>query len=283
MNKDDKSEKIQNRESWLKIIIISLFSLLIAWKIFTSSITLNFDSLSITDIISLVLALFAIALSIAFYFKASDNSNLFYDNTYKFTKDVSEILGRIEAGFGERLRHIDEGYNVIRDRFDKIPVDASKVEKQVKHEEEEIRKKENERNQLIESLAQKAKLEENEKHELFTKLKEKDDELHNAKRELLFLQRRLNRAEISKDRNQSSLFNVEPDALQYIRNRLLPELGLENLSAVPFNVIRKRFENIKNDLPVGFLNDLKKIGFLDSKNNLTPRGLNSLVEMSYLF
>ena len=39
--------------------------------------------------------------------KATDTSNNFYDNSYKFTKEISEILGRIEAGFGEKLKHID--------------------------------------------------------------------------------------------------------------------------------------------------------------------------------
>ena len=53
-------------------------------------------------LMSLLLALFSVALAALFYFKATETSNTFYDNTYKFTKDIAGLLVRMESGFGER-------------------------------------------------------------------------------------------------------------------------------------------------------------------------------------
>lgn len=91
--KDERSPAIRNRESWLKVFVITLVSIIIAWKFVTSPISINLSEFKFSDLLSLTLALFSISLSVAFYFKATDTSNDFYDNTYKFTKEVSEILG----------------------------------------------------------------------------------------------------------------------------------------------------------------------------------------------
>jgi myosin heavy subunit len=273
------TENIKNRESWLKVTVIAVFSGLVAWELATSPIAITLSDFRISDLLSLIMALFAVGLSVAFYFKATDSSNAFYDNTYKFTKEVSEILGRIEAGFSERLRHLDEGYAGLRDRFDRIPIDQVKAERQVKQELEEVKKKEQERNQLIESLAQKAKLQENEKRVVFEQLREKDDELQNAKRQLMFLQRRLERAEISPD-NQARLFpesRHEMTMRRYLR-RIVKELGVEAVLGAPENALLRRFETIKGDLSTEFLEDLKRNNFIDEKGRLTLRGIEVLKE-----
>jgi len=128
IEKEEKSQAIRNRESWLKVYVIFVFSSLIAWKLATSFINLDLSDFNFTDLLSVLMALFAIVLSVAFYFKAEETSNKFYHNSYEFTKEISEILGRIEAGFGEKLRHLDEGYTGLRDKFDNIP---SSMEKQI--------------------------------------------------------------------------------------------------------------------------------------------------------
>lgn len=280
MAKDEKSDRIRNRESWLKVIIIAAFGALIAWKIAVSPISISIPDLRLSDLISLVISLFAIALSVAFYLKATETSNTFYDNTYKFTQEVSEILGRIEAGFGERLRHLDEGYAGLRDKFDRIPVDPVKVEKQVKKEEEQVKKKEEERNQLLESLAQKAKLQEHEKQQLFAQLKDREEELNNARHQLAFYKRRLDQAESPSRRQTSSRLGENSSAARYIRTRLLPLLGYDAVLEAPLSLLTNRFEVIKADLPKEFLQDLVELRILDGSFNLTQRGANVLREVA---
>nr|MDA3824148.1 hypothetical protein [Bacteroidales bacterium] len=104
----------------------------IAWRIAWSNFTLDLTKFDFSDLLAMILALFAIAMSVAFYFKSTDSSNQFYDNIYNFTQKTSEILGHIEERFGERLKHLDEG---MQSRFDGISKSPSDIEKKVKETE----------------------------------------------------------------------------------------------------------------------------------------------------
>lgn len=268
----EKNQAIRNRESWLKVLVIALFSVIIAWKLITTPININMADFRFTDLLSLLLAIFATVLSVAFYFKATDTSNIFYDNTYKFTRDVSEILGRIEVGFGERLKHLDEGYF---DLIDRLPIDIPKVEKEVEKEKEEVKKTEEERNQLLEELMEKASLEQKEKKELFEILKKKDEALRRSMEDLAFLQR-----ELKNEKNR-----VEELTSPSIPNRFLLSTGkfliqlaerLDVLNASP-EVIRERFNRVKGDIPDKIINDMKQNGYIDSRGNLTSNGVKRLL------
>ena len=52
---DEINETIRNRESWLKVSVILLFSLLITWKLLTSPININLSDFNFTDLLSLIL------------------------------------------------------------------------------------------------------------------------------------------------------------------------------------------------------------------------------------
>lgn len=117
--RQEKSTFESNVNTCLNAFIVLILTSVISWKILSTNISIN--ELKATDILSIVISLFAIGLSVAFYFKATDTSNDFYDNIYKFTKEVLEILGRIEAGFGERLKHLDEGYSSMSRKIDVLP------------------------------------------------------------------------------------------------------------------------------------------------------------------
>lgn len=274
---DEINETIRNRESWLKVSVILLFSFLITWKLLTSPLNINLSDFNFTDLLSLILALFAVALSITFYFKVIETSNDFYNNTYRFTNETSEILGRIEAGFGERLRHLDEGYTGLRDKIEKFPIDTYQVEKQVKEEEDEVKNKEEERDKLIESLAEKAKLEENEKIELFTKLKELEKELNDAKSTVAFFQKQLKKADIKtgKDRHRKDRM------MRYIQRFLIDKMDIKEMDIREINIItiKKRFNSIKDELSPELLDDMQEFGLVNSEMNLTDEGAIEIVQI----
>jgi len=263
-----KDPKIANRESWLKVFVVGGFSALIAWKILSAPIAFNLSDFRFTDLLNLLMAVFAIALSVAFYFKATETSNQFYDNTYKFMKDFSEILGRVEAGFGERLKHLDEGYERLGERFDKIPFDSKKAEQEIKEEEKHLKKKEEERNQLLENLAERAKLQEAEKRTLFEQLKKKDDELLNAKRELNFLRHRL---EDSKT-DETPTDQLPGEFIQYFFSFVVNRMDRFAIRQAPLSFMQKEFENIRRHLPGSFIIDCKKFGLIGDDGLLTKRG-----------
>jgi len=96
---------------WVKAISTIVVVGVISYKIYLTPISLTVD---FPTLLSLLLALFSVGLAALFYFKATETSNTFYDNTYNFTKDIAQLLIKIESGFGEKLRNLDEGYAAMR-------------------------------------------------------------------------------------------------------------------------------------------------------------------------
>lgn len=270
--KYDDNQAINNRESWLKVILILLFSFIISWKIITTPLNIDLSDFNFSVFLSLQLALFAIILSLVFYLKANETSNKFYDNTYKFTNDISILLGRIESGFGERLRHLDEGYTGLVDRFDRIPIDVTKVKEQVVEEEEEVKEKKREYNQLIEKLAERAMLQKNEKEELFNNLENTEKELNNAKNELAFLKKKL-----SNEQNKIFSGKRSNKFYSYIKF-IINEIGRETINQGNVEKIQKRFDAaVFNPIQIDFLFNE---GLIDDEKKLTVFGIQTLIKYS---
>ena len=140
---------------WVKSILALMVTGMICYKILETPISLQFD---FPAFLSLLLALFSVGLAALFYFKATDTSNAFYDNTYKFSQDVAGLLAKIESGFGERLRHLDETYKGMRESFDRLPsrLNLKNAKKDLEEEEEEARKLREEREKMIDDLVARA-------------------------------------------------------------------------------------------------------------------------------
>ncbi|PEP97011.1 hypothetical protein [Bacillus toyonensis] len=116
------------KKDWFKIIITILVTFLtglISWKIINTNLNIQFD---FNNLLSLILALFSIWLSISFYFKATDQSNEFYDNSFTLTKDLSVLLGKIESQFGENLRHLEQGNLQLHNKVESISAQISQKE-----------------------------------------------------------------------------------------------------------------------------------------------------------
>jgi hypothetical protein len=64
------------------------------YKIAASNITFDVQALQTSDVLAIFLAIFSVALAVMFYFKSSDESSRFYNNSYTFTKEMSEKIGR---------------------------------------------------------------------------------------------------------------------------------------------------------------------------------------------
>ena len=103
----------------------------ISIKLCSSDMELKMD---VPTFLSIALALFSVGLSAIFYFKATDTSNKFYDNSYRYTKDVAQLLVKIESGFGERLKKLDEGYLSMKEEIQKMPTYSVKGEDSLKLE-----------------------------------------------------------------------------------------------------------------------------------------------------
>ena len=253
--------------SWklLRDILVILFLILLSWKLIGANFVFNFEVFGFTDLLSLIVALFAVALSAAFYFKATEISNHFYDNMYKFTKDVSEILGRIEAGFGERLRHLDEGYTGLRDKFDNLPFDVGSAKQEEEVEKQEVQKKEAELQNMLEDLAVRAKLAESDKKRLFKRLESAREEISSSERELHRLQRKIREAEIFED--------IDPEFKSFLLPKLIEHFSPHDFGAPPVVIIGK-FENISDTLSVRTISYMRNKKLLTSNKVLSEKGVD---------
>lgn len=261
--------------TYLKAFIVVILTSVISWKLLWTNISLS--ELKATDILSILIALFAMGLSVAFYFKATDTSNSFYDNSYKFTKDMSEILGRIEAGFGERLKHLDEGYSTMSRKFDGLPYGLTKeqAEHKIEKEEEAIEKNEDERQKMIAELINKADMQELEKKEFLGKLEHKEKQLS------------MMRGRINELTNQvESSENIEKKA--HISNYLAHLMKKGNINPTdilnhPNTELMEMFSRLYEiDTSSAFIQDFSDLGYYDHNTNLlTRRGANLLKKIAF--
>ncbi|ABS55430.1 hypothetical protein Mboo_0912 [Methanoregula boonei 6A8] len=280
-------DKIRNRESWFKLFlwgIISLFLvislLLFVYNIVIGNFKFDFTDLRFSDLLSLSMAIFAIFLSIAFYFKASETSNIFYNNTYRFTTHVSELLGRIEAGFEEKLRHIDEGQSDLKESVEKLPSymkgNPESTKKEISEESKNLQKELDARNTMIHKLVEKTTLQEHEKLEAIRQLQEREKAIDEMKKQISHLQRRLDMEQNNSTRNRrgSSLGRMSLYLVHNLDHTL--HLSREKIKDMPLEELRYRFEEKLLHFDPDFVRDMKINNFVDEYAKLTPSGINFL-------
>jgi hypothetical protein len=144
-------------------------------KLFSGDLSLDFGKLSATELVSFLLAFFSIGLSAAFYFAATSQSNQFYDNVNKFSKDTSELLGRLDEqikGIGGRQSELKESIDnyYLRDRPKQNDAAKEEVQAKAKEIEQNLSK-------LVSELLDKSNLTEPERAAFEHELKMKDAEL----------------------------------------------------------------------------------------------------------
>lgn len=187
---DEGAPQPTSRTFWtlknFRDVSVGLLMIVIAVRIAFAKTTIDLSGFNFTDLLSLILALAAVALSAAFYFKADESARSFYDNTYHFTKEVSEILGRIEAGFGKQLEHINQSYVGLNDKIDRMPFDPAFIREQEAAKVSEIQEQEAERDNIIQDLMRRAQMDVAEKANLQEKLDSLSSELEHSKSQLAY-------------------------------------------------------------------------------------------------
>lgn len=157
---------------------------IVSFRLAFSKTTIDLSGFNFTDLLSLILAISAIGLSAAFYFKADESAKSFYDNSFNFTRHMSETLGRIEERFGERLKNIDEGYSGLSRKFDSFPLDLKAAREGEQRTEDAVDAREAEYKQILDELMQKAQLADDEKEAMSKRLSSVGAELDAARSEL---------------------------------------------------------------------------------------------------
>ncbi|WGU96460.1 hypothetical protein QJQ58_09600 [Paenibacillus dendritiformis] len=129
------------------------------------------------------MALFSVGLSALFYFKANETSNQFYDNTYQFTKDISEKIGRIEERFGKDLDNIDKNYSRMVDKIDRLPLTET-IQKEIEQKTDNEQQILEEKERIINELIERSNISQEEKEIISEQLHKKEIELEAVKSQL---------------------------------------------------------------------------------------------------
>ena len=275
MNDDQKRHKTILWEC-VKAIATVLVTGVVSFKLYETpfNVTVDFPML-----LSLFLALFSVGLAALFYFKATETSNTFYDNTYNFTKDIAQLLAKMESGFGERLRHLDEGYSSMLDYLQQTPNRSEEVEstkEEIELEKKEIERMASERSEIITELIEQSQLEAEEKESIQTKLTEKEGELTEAREELL----RMNLKLAVEGARRNRVNSVESGLGIYTRKIVIDRIGSFIIARGSPSRVRREFGNIADSLPKSYLDDMESEGFYD--DGLTLEGFRFLREIARL-
>lgn len=266
----------------IRASLIILFGV-VAWRIAWSNFTLDLSKFDFSDLLAMILALFAMAMSVAFYFKSTDSSNQFYDNIYNFTQKTSEILGRIEERFGERLKHLDEGYGRIQSRFEGINKTPDEIEKKVKEtegkeekEKEKLKETNEAMQQMMEQLVSRAQLQEQEQQEFYEKL-------HKLTVEKDMAQKRIREIEADRDRMHEQLMIMEEgiieDIPEFLHHPFImemihhPDMILLLRGGTPSRLLHKVSRDLIDRFPEELLERLRDGGVVNRKGEITPAGI----------
>ncbi|NME01634.1 hypothetical protein [Aeromonas enteropelogenes] len=248
---------------WVKAICTLVSVGVACYKIYLTPIALTVD---FPTLLSLLLALFSVGLAALFYFKATETSNTFYDNTYNFTKDIAQLLAKIESGFGEKLRNLDEGYSSVRDYIQNNSSTSKGIDdtkKKIEGEKQEIEKVLEERNKIVRKLLEQSQLQEEEKEAVAQQLAEKEQELEASQKELSRMNKKLFFERMRKREER----DIDPGMEGFTKDFIIRELDPERIARLPLSRIRRMVDEVLSKAPRQYIEDLERHGFFDNGIN----------------
>lgn len=273
---DKKGDSTDKPDHWhtVKAFAVIVFISIVAYKIAVTPFNFVFD---FPTLLSLLLAFFSVSLAALFYFKATETSNTFYDNTYKFTRELAQLITKMESGFGERLRHLDEGYSSVREHIQRMPNGEKfrETQKKIEEGEETLDKTSEERNALIMQLIDRAHLQEEEKTRFMAELREKEEQLEKTQKEMAQLKRRVTISRMKSSRGQPETLLDDPNFIKYTEQHVLNHIWRSDLNPTK-SVVKRRFAEIVENLEEGYVMDLNKFDIIDDENELTDFGASYL-------
>lgn len=236
-------------------------------RLINSELSISLGTLSAVDIVAILLAFFAIALSAAFYFKGSEASSKFYDNMHKFTQDTSVILGKIESKFGEQLRNIEERSVDLKASVEKYYTNkyseiTSEIQIDKEITEREVDETKQQYSKLIEQIFSEVHLDSEEKESLKESLKAKENEIERLQKQL---------AEASNAIEKE----LEPRVKRYLERRIRKIIGSDNNDRL---TPKELYLKILESSVVAFRRDILKIGYI---TDLNPRSESDITDKGF--
>ncbi|MEZ8207104.1 hypothetical protein ACED47_23755 [Vibrio splendidus] len=263
---------------WVKAICTLTVVGVLSYKVYLTPIALTVD---FPTLLSLLLALFSVGLAALFYFKATETSNTFYDNTNNFTKNIAQLLAKMESGFGEKLKNLDEGYTSMRDYLQYSASHSKEIDEtkqKIEGEKQEIEKVIEERNQIVRNLVDKAQLAEEEKAQIVKQLEDKEIELSSSQNELSKMNKRLFVERMKKKEERNTDHASERGFESFTAEHVIPEIGEDLVLHPRFSVTQRAINSYLDSAPRGYIDDLERRGFFG--DGITRNGIRFFREIA---
>jgi hypothetical protein len=282
-NQEPKSDEIKNRESWLKIIIIGGFALLLFYKIATAPFVFRFS-----DFISLFCSLFAIAVTLIYFNKINKLEKILEAYTKGRPVQQTEVqIAEEEVTEPDQKQlelfeeKVEEPRTAVEEETDEESLEEKEDEiseeifetKRIK--EEELEKIEMDKTQIYNELFTRAQLNEEEMKYFNERIREKETESFNTKQELNQFKERIQNV----FKKTPQLFQKRDSRIEGIV-RMLNPVTLKNASLEDLN---QRLDAVIDVIPTETLDSLVRDGLLDSHYHLTRSGYREFIQVSKTF
>ncbi|MCC5923964.1 MAG: hypothetical protein JJT77_09265 [Crocinitomicaceae bacterium] len=282
-NPNSKEKPKGTLGQWFGWIIATIIVIVICIKILLSDFDFSELQFGFTDLLSMLLALFAVWISINFYHKNNETSSKFYNNTYTFTKDISETLGRIEERFGEKLESLKEENKSLSTRVEKYytgfgskTIDKEKDEKKEKEIQQKLEKELEEKNKLLDQFTKKYKIAEQDRNQFIEMLNNKTEEVNRLERKLMLFEK--NSAMIN------NKYNLPSRLVSYVKRIFTKDEELRRIFCIPDIMdeeeIKINFHHLSRRFNPGFISDLEKYDLINEERILTDFGLKVMTEIA---
>lgn len=227
LDKKLASQEKEQEPSFLKKIIYIVTGICVVIFVILICVSIYKNNFSTESILSMLLAFFSIFISIFFYFKADETSTRFYDSSYKFMKEISVTLGKIEERFGEKLNSLDDKVS----HLDRVSRETSA----------EIEDKQEDKDKIINELMERANLSEEERDKYRKSIEEMEIEIETLKEHKFRAEREadLLRHTIVREKIEEERCHVPKYVLASLLTLLQEENGYSRLTEKEKKLLRR--------------------------------------------
>ncbi|MDN4072293.1 hypothetical protein [Fictibacillus terranigra] len=243
--KQTMDDKIKNRNSWFKIILISLFCMVLMFKVATAKFTFHFS-----DLLSFILAVFAIAIAALFYSKVNE---------------IVHLLGGSAPGLLKQNRKRGHTASIAENAPVKSEEDLVKSLDEHKDQLKRLKKVQNE---IIDRLLLNQDLQQEDKRDYIDYLLQKEKEAALIQMEADKVAAQL------EDADESANVHISAETVTVNSlNDVIAVLGKDVILGATFDELNQKVKSIQPTISQEVSESLLQEGYVDQHFNITRKGL----------
>ncbi|MBY6036765.1 hypothetical protein KUV80_08875 [Fictibacillus nanhaiensis] len=252
-------EKIKLRNHWFKIILISLFSMVLMFKIAVTKFTFHFS-----DMLAFLLAIFAIGICSLFYVKVNEALQAFG----LAAKSVMPELNKKQKSTPE-----------VQDQENEISeTDAEELERLLLTQEEQIKRMKQVQKEITNRLILEEDLHEEDKRDYIDYLLQKEKDILFAKQEIVRITSLLEPVDKGEEKEHEETELLEDDSDEHsvetaTSKDIVQLLGKEFVLNASLEQFNHKMREIQHSISVETAAHLQEEGLIDPYFNVTRKGL----------